>query len=47
MNAHNYEPINVLNLFKGFDASYTTHKVIPYRFERKDGRIYSIAEIRL
>ena len=47
MNAHNYEPINVLNLFKGFDASYTTHSIIPYRFERKDGRKYSIAEIRV
>ena len=47
MNAHNYEPINVLNLFKGFNASYTTHSIIPYRFERKDGRTYSIAEIRI
>jgi len=47
MNAQNYEPINVLNLFKGFGAAYTTQSIIPYRFERKDGRTHSISEIRV
>jgi hypothetical protein len=47
MNAQKYEPINVLNLFLGFDASYSIHLIKPYRFQRKDGSIHFISEIRV
>jgi hypothetical protein len=47
MNAQKYEPINVLSLFNGFEASYVTHSIVPYRFERKDGSAYLISEIRV
>jgi len=46
MNAENYPPINVLNIFKAFPNDKLPYQITPFRFTLQNGNIYQIAEIR-
>lgn len=47
MRADNYEPINVLNTFRGFQTERLKHQITTYRFEKRDGTVQHVAEVRL
>jgi len=47
MRADNYEPINVMSVFRGFLTNKLQHHITPYRYERKDGSVQYISEIRV
>lgn len=46
MNAENYPPINVLNIFKAFPSKALPYQITPFRFTIQDGNTHHIAEIR-
>jgi hypothetical protein len=46
MNAERYEPINCLNIFRGIARPGIPYQITPYRFTRKSGETFKIAEIR-
>ncbi|MCC5942988.1 MAG: hypothetical protein JJU37_15765 [Balneolaceae bacterium] len=46
MNADNYEPVNVLNVCKGFNRDGLQHRFTPYRIQREDGQTWKVKEVR-
>jgi len=46
MNAENYPPINVLNIFKAFPNQKLPYQITPFRFTQQNGNTHQIAEIR-
>lgn len=41
-----FQPINVLNVIRGFQHPEIPHHITPYRFETRQGEKHRIAEIR-
>lgn len=46
MNADNYPPINVLNIFKAFPNEKLPYQITPFRFTLQDDSTHQISEIR-
>lgn len=46
MKKEEFQPINVLNIFRGFAREGLQHPITPYRFETKDGNVHHIKQIR-
>lgn len=46
MNADQYPPINVLNIFKAFPNKKLPYHITPFLFTLEDGRTHHISEIR-
>jgi len=46
MNADNYQPLNVLSVFKSHHSEKLPYKITPYRFMMQSGESYKISNIR-
>ena len=46
MRAENYPPINVLNTFRGFPNKELPYHITPYRFQKQNGEVVNISEVR-
>jgi hypothetical protein len=46
MNAEKYPPINLLSIVRGFHSDNLKYHINPIRFEKKNGEVYQIDEIR-
>lgn len=46
MKDEKYPPINVLNIIRGFTSPALRHHITPYRFETRDGKRFTIRQIR-
>ena len=46
MNPNQFDPINVLNIFRGFDRPHLKYHITPYRILKQNGESLKVEEIR-
>lgn len=46
MNAEKYPPINMLSIVRGFHSDNLKYHINPIRFEKQNGEVYQIDEVR-
>ena len=46
MNADNYPLINMLSIVRGFPSDSLKYHITPIRFEKQNGEVYQVADIR-